>query len=155
MRPNVSPHITHAEATVTSTGLANSPGPKEYEAMQRLAREIFEPLRAKFGPIKINSFYRSLAVNKAVGGSKTSQHVKGEAIDIAAPMGARYTNRDLFRHIRANLPYDQLIWEHGTTMNPAWVHVSYVPTGRRQVMVARRDRNGKTIYLPIHADSPM
>lgn len=155
MELNVSPHISHAEATVTSTGLPNHPGPKEYEAMQRLARNIFEPLREKFGPIKINSFYRSSAVNKAVGGSKTSQHVKGEAIDIAAPLGSKFTNRDLFRYIRANLPYDQLIWEMGTTINPAWVHVSYVPQGRRQVMVARRDRNGKTIYLPVHVNSPL
>jgi len=110
---NISKHITYSEATHTDTGLKNVPGLAELRAMQLIANEVFEPLRLHLGrPVRISSFYRSPAVNKKVGGVKTSQHVKGEAMDIKE-------GREVFEWIRDNLVFDQCI------MEPNWVHVSY------------------------------
>jgi len=96
--------------------------------MELVAYQIFEPLRAWHGkPIGISSFYRSPELNKAVGGSKSSQHMKGQAIDIDADIFDNgLTNRQIYLWIIRNLDFDQLIWEYGDEQNPAWVHVSYV-----------------------------
>ena len=148
----ISAHVTYSEATVTSTGLKNDPGPDELYAMHRIALEVFEPLRLWVGgPIKINSFYRSPAVNAKVGGSKTSQHVKGEAMDLDMDLvsGAKKTNAEVFKYIWSSLPFDQLIHEHGTSTNPAWVHVSFSASGkqRREVLRAVRKNDGRVVYL--------
>ena len=129
----ISAHVTYAEATVTSTGLKNDPGPNELYAMHRIALEVFEPLRLWVGgPIKINSFYRSPVLNKAVKGSKNSQHVVGEAIDIDAT--GTLTNGELYRMVKRVLPtWDQLIYEFGDDKNPAWVHVSLREKGNRKM----------------------
>jgi hypothetical protein len=141
---NVSKHISYAEATTTSTGVDNTPRPKHMIALKAVAENIFEPLREGLGgdPIRINSMYRSVAVNKAIGGAHrmvggkyvaTSQHCKGEAMDLDA---LKCTNAELFFYILDNLPFDQLIWEKGDRTNPDWVHCSYVESGRRgQVLV--------------------
>ena len=87
-------------------------------------------------------------MNKAIGGSKTSQHCKGEAIDIDMD-GTSITNAQIFNYIKDNLNFDQLIWEFGTASNPDWVHVSYNSTGkqRKQILKALKV-NGKTSYAP-------
>jgi zinc D-Ala-D-Ala carboxypeptidase len=149
----ISEHVTYAEATVTSTGMKNDPGPDELYAMHRIALEVFEPLRLWVGgPIKINSFYRSPEVNRKVGGSKTSQHVKGEAMDLDMDLvkGAKKTNAEVFKYIWSSLPFDQLIYEFGDAKNPAWVHVSLSAKGkqRRQVLKAVRTSQG-TKYVPM------
>jgi len=128
----ISPHITLAEATKSQTalrlGISNQPGPDIIKSMELVAYQIFEPLRAWHGkPIGISSFYRSPELNKAVGGSKSSQHMKGQAIDIDADIFDNgLTNRQIYLWIIRNLDFDQLIWEYGDEQNPAWVHVSYV-----------------------------
>lgn len=100
--------------------------------LKALADHILEPLREHTGPIKVNSGYRSPKTNKAVGGAKNSQHLTGEAADIE---GIGITNAQLFHKIQElKLPFDQLIWEYGTSHEPAWVHVSYGPRQRRQVL---------------------
>lgn len=148
----ISAHITYSEAIFSSTalrkGLPNMP-PKEILATMRITAErVFEPLRSLAGvPLRILSFYRSLAVNRAVGGSATSQHMKGEAIDIQAT--GKVANSDLFHFIRNSLEYDQVIAEFPVAGEPAWIHVSYTARGknRKQALVALR-RKGKTFYLP-------
>jgi hypothetical protein len=99
-------------------------------------------------PIHISSGYRSVELNKCIGGSLTSQHCSGEAIDIdmdGSPSGV--TNKMVFDYIKDNLEFDQLIWEFGTKDNPDWVHVSYESTGRQRKQVLRAVRaNGKTTY---------
>jgi hypothetical protein len=87
-------------------------------------------LRTVYGkPIRVNSGYRCPKLNKAVGGSATSQHVLGQAADITG--GNKSENKILFDLIKSlKLPFDQLIWENGGT----WVHVSYGPRNRRQVL---------------------
>ena len=116
--------------------------------MQVVAENIFEPLR-KFagGPIKINSFFRSVELNKAIGGSSKSQHCEGRAIDIDDTYGHK-TNAEMYNYIKNNLDFDQLIWEFGTDNNPDWVHVSYVSpdSNRNRCLKAYRDSNNKTKY---------
>ena len=127
----ISKHISFEEATVSTTAVRlkidNTPPKPILERMQLVAEKVFEPLRAWYGkPIRINSFYRSDALNKAVGGSKTSQHTKGEAIDISG--GNKVENKKIFDWLKANVEFDQLINEYDFT----WVHVSYKPTGNRK-----------------------
>jgi len=120
----ISHNVSYAEAIHSNTakrrGIDNTPNPSQVENM------IFEPLR-KFvgGPIKVNSFFRSAELNKAIGGSKTSQHCKGQAIDIDDVFGYK-TNAEMYNWVKENLDFDQMIWEFGTDMNPNWVHISYV-----------------------------
>jgi hypothetical protein len=114
-----------------------------------LAEKIFEPIREHFGvPIHISSGYRSKELNAKIGGSATSQHCKGQAVDIDMDNSTNgVTNADVFNFIKDNLPFDQLIWEFGNEDNPDWVHVSYVPNGRKQILKAFK-MNGATKYFP-------
>ena len=126
----ISNHITYAEAIQSNTakrrGIDNTPSQTQVEAMKLLAEKVFEPLREWVGgPIKVNSFFRSEALNEAIGGSGTSQHCKGQAIDIDDVYG-RKSNAEMYNWIKENLDFDQMIWEFGTDMQPNWVHVSYV-----------------------------
>lgn len=100
-------------------------------------------------PIRINSFFRGTALNKAIGGANGSQHTKGEAIDLDAIKGI--TNADIFNYIRDNLDYDQLIWEFGTDKEPNWVHVSYKmdSSKNRKRMLRAKKENGRTRYVII------
>jgi D-alanyl-D-alanine dipeptidase len=127
------------------------PTPAHIENFKLLAANIFEPIREHFGkPIHISSGYRSDALNKAIGGSKTSQHCAGEAIDIDMDGSANgITNKMVFDYIKDNLNFDQLIWEFGTTSNPDWVHVSYESTGKQRKQVLRAVKSGgATTYIP-------
>jgi zinc D-Ala-D-Ala carboxypeptidase len=151
---NISEHISYKEGIFSATalryGIDNTPNDCELKAMLVLAEKIFEPLRNHFGvPIKINSFYRCLALNKRVGGSSSSQHVKGEAIDIDDTFGG-VTNKQMFDWIVANLDFDMIIWEFGNSKNPDWVHVSYSsPEKNRRIKLRAVKRNGKTSYEKI------
>lgn len=133
---DISPHISFREATFSNTairhGVTNIPRPEEIKAMRLVASMVFEPVRCHFGkPIRINSFYRSPRVNALVGGSKTSDHMKGAAIDMDAIESTGLTNKEIFDWIKSNLKFDQLIWEYGTKKQPAWVHCSYKEQGNR------------------------
>jgi len=150
----ISDHISYKEATRSNTalrrGIENIPDVEELENMKLIAEKVFEPLRKWVGgPIKINSFYRSPELNVAIGGSKKSQHCHGQAIDIDDTYGHR-SNASMFKHIRYNMDYDQIIWEFGDDKNPAWVHVSYVSEekNRHRCLQAYKE-NGKTKYKVI------
>ena len=141
---NISPHITYTEATRTSAQADNTPNAEQIEAMKLLAANVFEPLRALVGrPIIITSMFRSAKVNGLIGGATTSQHCKGEAMDIKLPG----QNKSLFEIILNQLPFDQLIWELGTDKEPAWVHVSYKATGNRKQVLKAIRVNGKPKYI--------
>jgi hypothetical protein len=132
---NISKYITYQEAVTSQTairkGINNTPNSNALINMQLLGIRVFDIVREHFKkPIRVSSFYRSLILNNAVGGSRTSQHVTGEAIDIQATKG--FTNAQIFNFIKDNLEFDQLIWEYGTKENPAWVHVSYRKSGNRK-----------------------
>ena len=133
----ISKHITFLESTQSPTaaklGINNNPDKAQLEAMQLVAEKCFEPLRLWYGkPIKINSFFRSDLLNRAVKGSLTSQHKKGEAIDLDA--GSKEENKKLFDWIKANLVFDQVINEY----NYSWVHVSYSKIkNRKQILIIK------------------
>jgi hypothetical protein len=150
----ISDHITYAEAIHSNTGkrmgIDNTPNQTQVEAMKLLAEKVFEPLREWVGgPIKVNSFFRSEALNEAIGGSGTSQHCKGQAIDIDDVYG-RKSNAEMYNWIKENLDFDQMIWEFGTDMQPNWVHVSYVSEekNRNKCLKAYKE-HGKTKYKVI------
>lgn len=148
--PKISKHISYKEATHSNTatrrGIKNVPTEKHLIAIRALAKHVFEPMRKHFDkPIRVNSFFRSVALNKAIGGSSTSQHCKGEAIDLDATEG--FTNKQIYNYIKNNLEYDQLIWEFGTDKEPDWVHVSYRANGKNRKQQLRASRKGgRTVY---------
>jgi len=149
----LSTNLSLAEVTRSETakrrGISNMPTPEHIENFKKLAVNIFQPIREHFGkPILISSGYRSAELNKAIGGSLSSQHCSGEAIDIDMD-GTDITNAQIFHYIKDNLNFDQIIWEFGTDKNPDWVHVSFAAnrSQRKQMLVAKKV-NGKTTYTP-------
>lgn len=133
----LSAHFELSELIHTNTGLLNVPNEQERENLKQLCVNVLEPLRLLFGnPIKVNSGFRSKAVNTKIKGAATSQHMKGEAADITSG-----DNAELFKLIRENFTFDQLIWEAGDDSAPAWIHVSYKKHGNRKEVL--KMRNGK------------
>ena len=150
----ISKHISYKEGVHSNTairrGIDNTPTDDQLYFMEIVAEEVFEPLREWVGgPIKINSFYRCPELNTAIGGSATSQHCKGQAMDIDDTFG-KATNAEMYNFIKENLDFDQMIWEFGDDDNPAWVHVSYVsPEKNRNRCLKAYKENGKTKYMVI------
>ena len=109
-------------------------------------KNVFEPLRTWANePIRINSFFRSPELCIKIKSKPTSQHTKGQALDIDA-MGQK-TNGELFEYIKDNLNFDQLIWEHGDSENPDWIHISYVDKLNNRNRILRAVKKGnKTTY---------
>jgi len=147
----ISEHISYKEGTRSTTairrGISNNPDNEQLANMELLAEKVFEPLREWVGgPIKINSFFRSPELNKAIGGSTKSQHCHGQAIDIDDTYG-KVANSEMYHYVKSNLDFDQMIWEFGDDDNPDWVHISYVSEedNRRRCLKAER-KNGKTTY---------
>lgn len=137
--------------TATRKGIDNTPNDEQLQRITTLAVNVFDQLRAWVGgPVKINSGFRSEALNKAIGGSKTSQHCanNGAAFDIDDTFG-NATNAEMFNYIKDNLSFDQLIWEFGDNDNPDWVHVSYVSAAknRMQVLKAKKNSANRTYYV--------
>ena len=153
----ISKHISMKEATKSITalrlGIDNTPNADAINNMKLLAEKVFEPLREWVGgPIKINSMYRSPALNEAIGGSSKSQHCcKGgaSAIDIDDVYGHK-TNAEMFHFVKDELSFDQMIWEFGNEDGPDWVHISYISEekNRNRILKAVRD-DGKTKYINI------
>lgn len=152
----ISKYVSYNEAVKSQTaerlGIDNTPNEQEIKNMQFIGTRIFDKVRLFVGGfLFVSSFFRCKLLNMAIGGSKTSQHCEGLAIDIDADVYQTNgkTNKDIFYFILENLEFDQLIWEFGTDKNPAWVHVSIRPDGknRKQVLVAKKV-NMKTVYQP-------
>ena len=102
----ISKHISYKEAVGSNyakqKGIKNKPNEEQVENMKLLAEKVFEPLREWVdAPIKVNSMFRSLELNTALKGSKTSSHMKGEAMDITS-MGGK-SNLEMFHYIKDNL----------------------------------------------------
>ena len=135
-------------STANRLGISNDATREHVINLTNLCNFILQPVREEFGFIRINSGYRSPALNKAVGGSSTSQHCNGQAADFES---TRISNPDLARWIEKHLEFDQLILEFydGVDPNSGWIHCSYVLDGsnRSKTMTALRV-NGKTAYKP-------
>lgn len=149
----LSKNLSLNEVTKSNTairkGIVNMPNEIELNALKAIATEVFQPIRDHFScPIYVSSGFRSVELNKAVNGSLSSSHCKGEALDIDMDNRNSVTNREIFEYIRKNLTFDQLLWEYGDDFNPSWVHVSYSKDdNRNQVLVVYKD-NGVTKYKP-------
>lgn len=146
----LSTNLSLAEVTKSATaikhGIANEPSSQHLTNLKAVATNIFQPCRDYFGkPLAVTSGYRSEALNDLIGGSKRSQHSKGEALDLDAQVYGGFTNAELFHYIKDNLDFDQLIWEFGNDQEPDWVHCSYTTENRGEVLVAYK-QNGKTRY---------
>lgn len=150
----ISEHISYKEAVRSDTAdrlnIINIPGETELDNMSTISEKIFEPLRSHVGgPIRINSFFRSVELNKAIGGSSTSQHCKGQAFDLDDSYGCM-TNAEMYKFVKDNLDFDQMIWEFGDDENPNWIHISYISQekNRNRCLKAWKE-HGRTRYTII------
>lgn len=144
---NLSKHVTRSEfersETAINRGIDNSMNEWEIERAKLVCENCFEPIREHLGqPIKINSGFRSGALNRAIGGATTSQHSLGEAIDLDLH------DRDLFEWIIDNVEFDQLIFEGGTTEKADWFHISYRKGRLRKQVLRMVKKGGKSTYIP-------
>jgi len=143
---NLSKHVTVEEfcfsPTAIRAGIKNVMALQQLENATLLCEKVFEPLRAHVGkPIKINSGFRSPSLNRAIGGSSSSQHCKGQAMDL------ELHDKELFDWIIDNLEFDQLLAEFPVNGVISWFHISYTRNkNRKQVLVAKK-RAGKTVYI--------
>lgn len=147
----ISKHVSYHEGvksnTATRLNISNTPNSYALSNMSAISIHLFEPLRRWVGgPIKINSFYRSEALNTAIGGSKRSQHCEGRAMDLDDTFGHK-TNAEMFNFIKNELNFDQMIWEFGSDKNPDWVHVSYISKDENRGRILRAyKKDGRTQY---------
>jgi hypothetical protein len=152
---NISNHISYLEATssITATqhNINNVPNAEQLKHMQLVALKIFEPVRNHFNiPLIVDSFIRVPELNKLVGGSKTSQHITGQAIDFKSSDKSKLTNRQIFDWINGNLEFDQLIGEFPNENGEfAWIHCSYAENNCRNQSLKSVIENGKTKYYPV------
>lgn len=149
---NISEHISFKEATYSQTAsklkIKNVPTESHIKTMKVTAEKVFQPLREwAEHPIRINSFYRSADLCEAIKSSRTSQHTKGQAIDLST-MGEK-TNAELFNYIKDNLDFDQLIWEFGSDDEPKWIHVSYVNKKANRNRILRAKYKGSSVYYHV------
>lgn len=134
-------------ATATRYGIDNTPTEDVAKNLNILVYKVLDPLRDKIGiPVIVNSAYRCKRLNELVGGSKTSQHLKGQAADIQTVGDKK--NRELFE-LAKELEFDQLIWEYGDDTRPDWVHISYCEGKNRHQILRAVKKNGVTSYIKI------
>jgi zinc D-Ala-D-Ala carboxypeptidase len=148
---NLTKNFTLAEMTKSETALRhdleNTPNEQEISAMKLLAEKVLQPVRDHFGKgVKVNSGFRQPDVNQKVGGSRNSDHTRGQACDIEIP---GIPNAELAEWIKDNLEFNQLILEFYTPGVPdsGWVHVSYIPEDNKKQVLTATKKDGKTVYL--------
>ena len=145
-------NLSLAEVTYSATALrkefVNEPTVTHLINLKAVANNIFQPCRDYFGkPLAVTSGYRSKALNDLIGGAKSSQHCKGEALDLDAQVFGGFTNLELFLYIKDHLSFDQLIGEFPDNMGEyAWVHCSYKEEGNRGEVLVAYKADGETRY---------
>ena len=122
-------------ATAQRLHIDNNPTQEVKDNLNKLIDNVLDPLRELYGkPIIVNSGYRCTKLDKAIGGAKNSQHLVGQASDIRTVQNTKESNKELFDLIKnSKLPFDQLINEYDYN----WVHVSYSPRNRRQILTIK------------------
>jgi zinc D-Ala-D-Ala carboxypeptidase len=150
LKQKLSPNFTLSEMVKSETaarkGLDNTPGQTEVDNLKALATNVLQKVRDHYNKgVKVNSGFRHPEVNAAVGGSRTSDHCKGQAADIEIPGVA---NADLAEWIVENCDFRQVILEFYTPGIPdsGWVHVSYNPDDNKKQVLTAMKENGKTVY---------
>lgn len=128
----LSKYFTYNELTFSETAkrlkYTNAPPPKELKSLTNTAQQL-DKVRELLGcPVIVNSAYRSLAVNRAIGSSDNSQHIRGEAVDFRT---TEHSPRKIVELIKkSDIEFDQLILEYDS-----WVHISFSARNRRQVLI--------------------
>jgi hypothetical protein len=143
---NISYNSAIKSDTAIRLGIDNTPSASAVEAMTLLCEKVIDPLYKVFPSMTFNSFYRSPKLNEAIGGASSSQHCKGEAIDLDSK--DNQFNKAIFDYIVKHLDFDQVIWEFGNDQRPDWVHVSYKKSGNRKQILKAVKVKGKTQYIP-------
>ena len=135
--------ITHSN-TAKRLGIENEPTETHLQNMQHLVDNLLQPLRDAIGPIRISSGYRNPSLNRAIGGSNSSQHCKGQALDIQFWSKGKMDNKVIYDWIlQSGLEFDQMINE----FDFAWIHISLkVKDNRKQVLEAYKNEDGDTKY---------
>lgn len=152
---NISPHISYSEGIRSEMakrlGISNEPNAKQLYRMKIVAERIFESAREHFMvPVYVSSFFRSGALNEALKGATSSQHMKGEAIDLDCDVYGGVTNKELFDYINEQLYFDQLIAEDiGEDGTGGWVHCSYKKEGNRNEVLIMTKVDGKATYTKV------
>jgi len=158
MSTSISKYVSYNEVIRSNTAkrkhINNIPNQLQLDRIITLSKKVFDPLRVWCGgKVRINSVFRSKALNRKIGGVKSSQHLanRGAAMDIDDIYGHK-TNLEMGDYIKDNLEFDQLIYEFPVNGNPAWIHVSYNEgKNRGNVMISIKtlQSNGKekTEYL--------
>ena len=148
---NLSKNFTLNELTKSETAIRldidNTPNDEQIESLRLLCENILQPVRDHFGkPVKISSGFRCPAVNQATGGSATSDHCKGQAVDFEID---GLPNPDVAQWIMDNLDYTQLILEFYTQGQPnsGWIHCSFDPSNLKNQELTAVKVAGKTQYL--------
>jgi hypothetical protein len=148
----LSKNLSLSEVLVSQTakrlGISNNPTEEHLDNLKDIAISVFQPIRDHFNTaIYVSSGYRSLELNSAIkGSSKTSQHMKGQALDLDADVYGVVTNADIFYYIKENLVFDQIVWEYGNENNPSWVHVSFSRGNNRNRALRCVKKDGKPSY---------
>lgn len=143
---NLSKYLTLEQAKKSATasrlGIDNTPTPEHIEALKVLGEKVYDKVKDQFPNIFPSSIYRSKALNTAIKGAISSQHCKGEAVDIDSPSNKE--NASIFKWVKDNLEFDQMIAEFCTPEGPDWVHVSFTAKGknRKQILVASGEHTG-------------
>jgi len=135
--------ITHSN-TAKRLGIDNTPNEKHLANMSLLINNLIQPMRDSIGPIRISSGYRGKDLNRAIGGSRKSQHCKGQALDIQFWQNGKMMNELIFEWVLdSGLEFDQMINE----FDFSWIHISLVGVNNRnQVLEAYKDEDGDTKY---------
>ena len=130
--------------TARRLNISNAPNKEHLRSLQILIRDLIQPMRDALGPIRISSGYRNPALNRAIGGSRKSQHCKGEALDIQFWKDGKMCNEEVYKWvIKEGIEFDQMINE----FDFAWIHISLKDKGnRKQVLEAYHDEDGDTKY---------
>ncbi|MCH5234923.1 MAG: peptidase M15 [Muribaculaceae bacterium] len=128
--------LTHSDVA-TKFKIKNEPNEEQKDNLKRLCTDILQPIREEYGfPITVTSGYRNVNVNNKVKGSKTSQHIKGQAADITCNDTTKAFLFDLIKKMieEGKIKVGQLIWEYGTKKEPKWIHVSLPYTKTNQIL---------------------
>lgn len=149
----ISKYVDYFEVTHSNQAkalrISNIPNAEQLGNLKLVCTNIFDKVREHFGvPIGISSAYRSYELNQRIGGSKSSLHMQGMALDIDGDIHGGVSNKEIFEYIKNNCIFDQLIWEFGSENAPSWVHVSYNKNGNRGQILRAVKSGGRTVYQP-------
>ena len=141
----------------TRKNLPNEPNATQIEQMKILCENLLQPIRECLGPIGINSGFRSIELNKALGGAHryingvytaTSQHCKGQAADLRyIDVNKKLNNKAIWDCVlECGLEFDQMINE----FDYAWIHISFNKGNNRKALLeAYKGDDGRTKYKKV------